>query len=72
MLGLVVHGMAGFDYEHAQKELNIPDDYTVEAMAAIGHPGTVEQLPAAMRASEKPSDRKAQELFVFQGSFAKK
>src|SRR6185437_6320066 len=34
--GLVVHGMSGFDYAQAKRVLEIPDDYTVEAMIAIG------------------------------------
>ena len=37
--GLVVHGMAGFDYERAKTTLHVPDDFHVEAMAAVGRPG---------------------------------
>ena len=37
--GLVVHGMAGFDYARAKVALDIPDDFKVEAMAAVGSPG---------------------------------
>ena len=33
--GLVVHGMEGFDYEKAKTALEIPDNYTVNAMAAV-------------------------------------
>ena len=39
LMGLVTHGMEGFDYEKAKKELEIPDEYQVEAMIAIGRPG---------------------------------
>ena len=42
--GLVVHGMAGFDYARARTTLNVPDDFTVEAMAAIGRIGPKEDL----------------------------
>jgi hypothetical protein len=31
--------MQGFDYERARKELHIPDEFQVEAMAAVGKPG---------------------------------
>jgi nitroreductase len=31
--GLVVHGMQGFDYDRARKELDIPDEFQIEAMA---------------------------------------
>ena len=72
ILGLVVNGMSGFDYNRAKKELNIPDGYTVEAMFAVGKPGTIEQLPKELREGEKPSNRKPIEEFVFKGTFGKK
>lgn len=53
--GLVVRGMQGFDYERARTELRIPDEYAVEAMAAVGWPGATEQLPEALRGREVPS-----------------
>jgi nitroreductase len=34
--GLVVHGMQGFDYERARADLEIPDNFDVVAMIAIG------------------------------------
>jgi hypothetical protein len=34
--GLMVHGMEGFDYDRTRKELKIPDEFQVEAMAAVG------------------------------------
>ena len=48
--GLVVHGMAGFDYARAKTTLNIPDDFHVEAMAAVGRAGP--DHGAARRLSE--------------------
>jgi Nitroreductase family len=42
--GLVVHGMGGFDYERARKKLGIPDEFQLEAMAAVGRPGPKELL----------------------------
>ena len=65
----VIHGMAGFDYEKAKSALNIPDDYEVEAMAAVGKPGPKENLPAALQEREFPSDRKQLEAFAFEGQF---
>ena len=67
--GLVVHGMEGFDYDKARTQLKIPDDYQVEAMAAIGKPGQKDDLPPALQAREFPNDRKPQAEFVFEGSF---
>jgi len=69
-MGLVVHGMEGFDYDRAKAELNIPDDYTVEAMCAIGKPGSIDELPEALRAKEVPSGRKELSKLIFEGSFS--
>ena len=71
LMGLVVHGMGGFDFDRAKTELNIPDDYTVEAMFAIGKPGNVKDLPQSMQKMETPSNRKPIAEFVSEGSFKK-
>jgi len=69
-MGLVGHGMAGFDREKARTELKVPDDFSVEAMIALGHYGSPSDLPEQMRAGEKPSDRKKIAEFSREGSFA--
>lgn len=69
-MGLVVHGMAGFDYEKARTSLKVPDDYAVAAMFAIGRPGPIEVLPEAMREREVPSDRKPVERIISEGVFS--
>jgi nitroreductase len=69
-LGLVVHGMAGFDYNRARVDLGVPEDYAVEAMIAVGHPGKVEDLSESNRAREKPSTRRPVKESVFEGRFA--
>lgn len=70
LLGLVVHGMGGFDYQKAKEELHIPEGYTVEAMFAVGKPGEINRLPESMQAIEKPSDRKKIEQFATKGKFS--
>ena len=67
--GLVVHGMQGFDYERASKELGIPDEFQVEAMAAVGKPGPKESLPQKLQARESPNDRRKVSESVFEGPF---
>jgi nitroreductase len=67
--GLVVHGMEGFDYDRAKTALNIPDDHTVEAMIAVGKPGSLDVLPVALQNKEELSDRKKIEEFIFEGEF---
>jgi nitroreductase len=71
MMGFVVHGMQGFNYDRAKEELGVPDDYQVEAMAAVGHPGDPEDLPQALQVREEPSQRKTVEEFAFEGGFGK-
>jgi nitroreductase len=34
--GFVAHAIAGFDYDKARKDLDIPDGYDVMSMIAIG------------------------------------
>jgi nitroreductase len=68
-MNLVSHAMAGFDYNLAKQELNIPNEYSVEIMIAIGKPGKVEDLPEYLREREKPSDRKPLEEIIFEGKF---
>src|SRR3989338_8584607 len=41
---LVAHGMEGFDYAKAKKELGIPDNYDVLAMIALGKSAKKETL----------------------------
>jgi hypothetical protein len=66
---IVAHGMEGFDYDRAKKELNIPDGYTVEAMIALGKLGNIEDLPPELQKKEVPSTRKHVSEFVFEGNF---
>jgi nitroreductase len=66
---LVVHGMEGFDYDRARKELRIPDEFQVEAMAAVGKPGPKELLPEKLRARESPNDRRKLSESIFEGPF---
>ncbi len=57
-MGLVVHGMAGFDRERARTALRFPEQVAVQAMVAVGHPGDPAALPAELREKEVPSGRK--------------
>lgn len=69
--GYVVHGMQGFDYEKARKVLEIPEDHTVEAMAAIGKRAPKEKLPPEMQEKEVPSDRRPLSEILIHGKFKK-
>jgi nitroreductase len=67
--GYVVHGMQGFDYERARVALEIPDEFRVEAMAAVGRPGAMDALPEALRQRETPNDRRKLEMTICEGAF---
>ena len=69
-MGLVVHGMEGFDYDRAKKDLTIPADYTVEAMFAVGKHGSSDILSPELRAREIPSDRKPLSEIIIEGRFS--
>jgi hypothetical protein len=69
MMGLVVHGMQGFNYDRAKELLNVTGEYQVEAMAAVGRPGNKEDLTPALQERESPSQRRKVEEFAFEGGF---
>ncbi|MBR9699189.1 nitroreductase family protein [Candidatus Woesearchaeota archaeon] len=66
---LVIHGMAGFDYEKAKKQLEVPDNYKVLAMIAIGKRGKTEDLPKEVQEKEIPSDRRPLKEIAIEGKF---
>lgn len=68
-MGLVAHGMAGFDQEAARRVLNLPDDYSPEAMIAIGRPGDPDTLGESLAKMETPSGRKPVSEFTCEGGF---
>ncbi|ELY44906.1 nitroreductase family protein [Natronorubrum bangense] len=67
--GLAVHGLAGFDYERAAEELDVPEEFAVEAMFAVGERASPETLPEELQEREQPSGRKPLSEIVFQGRF---
>ncbi|MCU0658953.1 MAG: nitroreductase family protein [Polyangiaceae bacterium] len=69
-LGLVVHAMAGFDHDRARVALDLPDDLDLCCMIAVGHPGSLDDLPERFRPRELPSARSPQAAFTAEGSFS--
>ncbi len=67
LMELVVHAMQGFDYDRARTELAISDEYTVEAMIAVGRPGRMEDLPEGKQTMEFPKGRKNIFEFISEG-----
>ena len=69
-LDLVGHGLAGFDQDAAREKLGVPDDFAVQAMIAVGHPGDPSDLPEEMQKMETPSSRKPLSGIAAEGPFA--
>ncbi len=58
-MGLVMHGMSGFDYEEARKVLRVSDDYDVAMLFVIGKPAPASTLPKELAEREMvQSDRR--------------
>jgi nitroreductase len=57
--GLIMHEMGGFNVKLAKEIFNIPDDYEVGIMIAIGYQGTNDSLPEKFKVKNtKPRERK--------------
>ena len=67
--GLIAHGMQGFDYQKARDRLEIPEDFDVMAMIAVGKKGPKENLPPNLQQKENPNDRKPLNEIIMEGSF---
>ena len=57
--GLIMHEMGGFNVKLAKEIFNIPDDYEVGIMIAVGYQGTNDSLPEKFKVKNtKPRERK--------------
>jgi nitroreductase len=57
--GLIMHEMGGFNVKLAKEIFNIPDDYEVGIMIAVGYQGTNDSLPDKFKVkNKKPRERK--------------
>jgi nitroreductase len=70
--GMVAHRMQGFDYKKAREDLEIPEDFDVMAMIAIGKRWPKENLPPNLQEKEKPNNRKPLNEIIMEGSFKRK
>lgn len=63
--GYQTHAMAGFHHQQARDELNIPEEYDLTAMIALGKPGSLEYLDKQFHPREKPNTRiKLEEIML--------
>ncbi len=67
--GLVAHAMQGFNYEAAAAQLDVPDEFSVECMIAIGERAPPETLPDELAEREFPNQRKPMDEILHRGGF---
>jgi len=68
-MGLNVREMSGIYYEKIKQNLDIPKEFIVEAMMAIGKRGETKNLPINLRAKNEPTPRKNINEFISEGVF---
>lgn len=68
-LGVIAHGISGFDYEKARLMCNVPEGYTIQAMCVVGLPGDINILPKEFIVKEVPSTRKTVDSIISEGVF---
>lgn len=69
-LGLQVRQMAGFNSEQAKVNLNVPEDFEIGVIMAVGYPGDPQTLPEKLQLREvSPRERYVQQEFVMNKSF---
>jgi len=56
--GLITHAMGGFSKDGARAAFNIPDEYDIITVAAVGKYGNKDDLNEDLREREQPADRK--------------
>lgn len=67
--GLVTHAMGGFDKEKAREVLNIPPQFALHAIIAVGYQDEKEKLAESYQEREKPSPRRPLKETVFEGEY---
>ena len=68
-MDLVAHAMGGFDREAIKEKLNIPDDFQVECVVAIGKRTPLEEVPEEFKKGETPKGRKNLSEIVIKEEF---
>lgn len=67
--GYLTHAMGGFRKGEALKQLNIPEDYELITIVALGVYGNKENLPEELQLKDIPNERKPLEELIYRGTF---
>ncbi|MED4402323.1 nitroreductase family protein [Metabacillus fastidiosus] len=66
LLGISTHAIGGFDKEKAYTLLNLPSEFELHAVIAIGYRGEKGSLDPSLQQREQPNDRRALEEVIFE------
>lgn len=69
-LGWGTRAIAGFDQDRARESLDVPNDYALQVIIALGKRLDPALLPEDIKASEKPNDRLPPAALAAPGRFA--
>lgn len=67
--GLITHAMGGFNPDQARIALQVPEEFEINAVIAIGYQGPADALPDKLQEREIPSSRRPLTESLFEGSF---
>ncbi|MEO8245009.1 MAG: nitroreductase family protein [bacterium] len=67
--GWIAHAMGGFDHAALRASLNVPENYALHAVVALGRQGDKAELPEGLQAREAPSGRNPLAASARHGSF---
>lgn len=68
--GWHTRAIGGYDHSLVRGSLNIPEDYHLEVIIAIGQQGSKDHLPESLQAREQPTLRRSTLTFVAEGAFS--
>jgi nitroreductase len=71
-LGLLAHGMAGFDPEKARQLYGIPESHEAVAAIGLGYPGDERGAPEELRKRNVHKPRRTLDQFVFAGRWGRR
>ncbi|GAA0380862.1 nitroreductase family protein [Paenibacillus motobuensis] len=67
LLGMVTHALGGIDRHKARHLLNIPDNFEIHALIALGYHGDKSLLPEGIQQREVPNGRRPLNELVYEG-----
>ncbi|NQX67635.1 nitroreductase family protein [Paenibacillus alba] len=69
LLGLATRAVGGYEKDKAREVLQVPADYELHAVIALGYRGVRETLSAEFQEREQPNGRRVLQESIIEGSF---